>query len=74
MLPNSDADSLLLLQARTMWQKGLGTGQVPIGAQDGIVMEGQQLSHAGSHTVAWGKDTHSSCAPKPPAWAVDSVT
>lgn len=27
--------------------------------------KGQQLSHAGSHLVAWGKDTHSSCAPQP---------
>lgn len=40
----------------------------------GTVMEGQRLSHAGSHRVAWGKTHTVPALPKPPARAMGKVT
>lgn len=40
----------------------------------GTVMEGQRLSHAGSHRVAWGKTHTVPVLPKPPAWAMGEIT
>lgn len=47
--------------------KSMGTGW-------GTVMEGQRLSHAGSHRVAWGKIHTVPVLHKPTAWAMGEIT